>query len=191
MALLMFKARDIVDDGYVYQNPSGLLFGFFILFVFICTLSISLFCIRRRRAMQQMALLPTHQRRGHQRSLTITTTPVYPGQDKVYVYDEKMNMIGSSNCRPDSPVPEIRITFPDEIDQTSGQKTSGRVVVVRITDSGTVGMEPFHPEQLPPYQKADNGRFQSLELDRLGGLRERDGQAQTQAQAQPTQSRWA
>lgn len=183
----MFNSRDITDDGYVYDGPSSLLFGFFVLFLFTCALSVSLICFRRRRAMRQMALLPTHQRRGHQRSLTITTTPVYSGQDKVYVYDEKMNMIGSSNCRPDSPVPEIRITFPDEVDQASGQKTSGRVVVVRITDSGTVGMEPLHSEQLPPYQKADNGRFQSLDLDRMGGLRERDGQPQTQ----PPQSRWA
>lgn len=175
----MFHSRDVVgDDGYVYESPSGLLFGFFILFLFVCAVSISLVYLRRRRALRQMALLPMHQRRGHQRSLTITNPPAYTGQDKVYVYDDKMNMIGSSNCRPDSPVPEIRITFPDEIDQSSGQKTSGRVVVVRITDSGTIGMEPLHPEQLPPYQKADNGRFQSLELDRIGGLRERDGQPQ-------------
>lgn len=186
MFVSMFNRRDVSNDGYVYQSPSGLLFGFFILFLFTCTLSVTLIYIRRRRAMRAMGLLPTHQRRGHQRSLTITTPPVYSGQDKVYVYDDKMNMIGSSNCRPDSPVPEIRITFPDEVDQSSGEKTSGRVVVVRITDSGTVGMEPLHPEQLPAYQRTDHGRFQSLDLNRLGGLRERDGQPQPQPQP-----RWA
>lgn len=182
MALSSFHSRDVTDvsnDDSTYNTPNGLLFGFFLLFVFACALSVSLFYIRRRRVVRQMALLPTYQRRGHQRSLTITSTPAYTGQERVYVYDDKMNMIGSSNCRPDSPVPEIRITFPDEVDQTSGQKTSGRVVVVRITDSGNIGMEPLQPEQLPPYQKADNGRFQSLELDRIGGLRERDGQPAT------------
>lgn len=189
MATFSLRARDMSDgsdDDYVYDPPNGLLFGFFILFLFACGVSFSLFYLRRRRFLRQMALLPTHQRRGHQRSLTITSTPAYTGQERVYVYDDKMNMIGSSNCAPDSPVPEIRITFPDEVDQASGQKTSGRVVVVRITDSGNVGMEPLHSEELPPYQKADNGRFQSLDLDRLGGLRE----AQEQQTASQSQPRW-
>lgn len=188
MAVLSFHSRDTLDSSNNdsdYDAPSGLLFGFFLLFLFACGLSISLFYLRRRRVVRQMALLPTHQRRCHQRSLTITSTPAYTGQERVYVYDDKMNMIGSTNCAPDSPVPEIRITFPDEVDQTSGQKTSGRVVVVRITDSGNVGMEPVQQEQLPPYQKADNGRFQSLELDRLGGLREEQTQSTSQLQ-----SRW-
>lgn len=181
------KQRDISDDDYEYDSHSGLLFGFFVLFMFACAVSVSLIYLRKRRLARQMALLPTHQRRGHQRSLTITTTPAYAGREQVYVYDEKMNLIGGSNCRPDSPVPEIRITFPDEVDQESGQKKSGRVVVVRITDSGSVGMEPLQSEQLPPYQQADAGRFQSLELDRLGGLREREGNA-TPAHPQP---RWS
>lgn len=190
MALSDLRSRDTsddIDDDYVYDAPNGLLFGFFVLFLFACGVSISLLYLRRRRRVaRQMALLPTHQRRGHQRSLTITSTPAYTGQERVYVYDDKMNMIGSSNCAPDSPVPEIRITFPDEVDQTSGQKTSGRVVVVRITDSGNVGMEPVHQEQLPPYQKADNDRFQSLELDRIGGLRE----GQSQSTPSQSQTRW-
>lgn len=190
MDVSSFRARDLgagSDDDDVYDASNGLLFGFFILFLFSVSLSAGLFYLRRRRVARQMALLPTHQRRGHQRSLTITSTPAYTGQERVYVYDDKMNMIGGSHHGPDSPVPEIRITFPEEVDQASGEKTSGRVVVVRITDSGNVGMEPLLPEQLPPYQKADNGRFQSLELDRLGGLREGEGQSTT---SQP-QTRWA
>lgn len=131
---------------------------------------------------QQMAVLPTHQRRGHHRSLTITTTPAYVGQDKVFVYDEKMNLIANSHGPPNSPVPEIRITFPDEVD-TQGQKMAGRVVVVRITDSGSVGMEPLQQEQLPPYQQADSDRYQSLDLNRMGGLRE--------GTSRPTQPRWS
>lgn len=120
---------------------------------------------------QQAMVLPTYQRRGHHRSLTITSTPAYVGQDRVFVYDEKMNLIANSHGPSNSAVPEIRVTFPDEMDG-QGQKMAGRVVVVRITDSGSVGMEPLHQEQLPPYQQADSERYQSLDLNRMGGLRE-------------------
>lgn len=181
MALSTLLARDFDD---ISDGHDGLLFGFFLLFIFAILTSLSLIYLRRRRLAQQAALLPIHHRRGHQRSLTITTAPAYGGQDKVFVYDEKMNLIANSHGPPDSPVPEIRVTFPDEVDQ-SGQKMSGRVVVVRITDSGSVGMEPLPREQLPPYQQADSGRFQSLDLNRIGGLREGNAQAPT---AQP---RWS
>jgi len=147
-------------------------------------MSVTLMYFRRRRNSQQAVLLPTHQRRGHQRSLTITTAPTHTGQDRVFVYDEKMNLIANSHGPPDSPVPEIRVTFPDEVDQT-GQKMSGRVVVVRITDSGSVGMEPLAQEQLPPYQQADSGRFQSLDMNRIGGLKEET------AREPATQPRWS
>lgn len=161
--------RRDVDDAYGSSNE--LLYGFFVLVLFACLTSVTLLYFRRKRALRQVALLPTYQRRGHQRSLTITTTPVYASQDRVFVYDEKMNLIANSHGPPDSPVPEIRVTFPDEVDQQSGQKMAGRVVVVRITDSGSVGLEPLPQEQLPPYKQADD-RLQSLDLDRIGGLRE-------------------
>lgn len=161
-------SRDVDDE---YDSSNELLYGFFVLFLFACLTSITLLYLRRKRAARQASLLPTYKRRGHQRSLTITTTPVHATQDRVFVYDEKMNLIANSHGPPDSPVPEIRVTFPDEVDQQSGQKMAGRVVVVRITDTGSVGLEPLQQEQLPPYQQADT-RFQSLELDRIGGLRE-------------------
>lgn len=170
------------DDGYDGHN--GVLFAFFVLFMFGILTSITLVYFRRRRFAQQPALLPTHRGRGHQRSLTVTTAPMYAGQDKVFVYDEKMNLIANSHGPPDSPVPEIRVTFPDEVDP-SGQKLSGRVVVVRITDSGSIGMEPLAQEQLPAYQHADPGRFQSLDLNRIGGLREGN------APGPATQPRWS
>lgn len=72
---------------------------------------------------------------------------------------------------PPSPVPEIRITFPEEEDN-DGKRRSGRVVVVRISETGGVGLEPYHDEHLPPYVKDDAERFQSLDLDRIGGLKE-------------------
>ena len=83
-----------------------------------------------------------------------------------------MNLIGSSSNRPGSPVPEIRITFPDEEDRDSGEKKSGRVVRVIISENGHEGLEPLQQDQLPAYQKEDAGKFASLDLNRMGGLRE-------------------
>ena len=70
-------------------------------------------------------------------------------------------------------MPEIRITFPDE-ENEAGKSTSERVVIVRISETGGVGLEPYSDEDLPAYQQSDAERFQSLDLDRIGGLKELD-----------------
>ena len=72
---------------------------------------------------------------------------------------------------PQSPIPEIRITFPEE-EGAAGKRQSGRVVVVRISEQGGLGLEPYNEESLPPYQSSESGRFESLDLDRIGGLKE-------------------
>jgi len=72
---------------------------------------------------------------------------------------------------PDS-VPEIRITFPDEQDE-SGKRKSGRVVVVRVGET-SVGLEPLkEDEQLPAYEKESGERFHSIDMERIGGLKEK------------------
>jgi len=71
---------------------------------------------------------------------------------------------------PDS-VPEIRITFPDEQDET-GRRKSGRVVIVRVGETG-VGLEPLNDEQLPAYEKESSERFHSIDMERIGGLKEK------------------
>ena len=63
----------------------------------------------------------------------------------------------------------FRITFPDDED-VAGKRHSGRVVVLRIGQSGAEGMEPVEQEQLPAYQSSDSGKFHSLDLDRIGGI---------------------
>lgn len=68
-------------------------------------------------------------------------------------------------------MPEIRITFPEEEDEV-GKSKSGRVVVVSISETGGLGLEPYSDEHLPAYQQSDAERFQSLDLDRMGGLKE-------------------
>ncbi|TAQ83711.1 hypothetical protein B7494_g7967 [Chlorociboria aeruginascens] len=125
--------------------------------------------IRRNRAIARQTLPQHNERRSsHHRSLTITTSP-YGRNSSIYVYDEKNSSMNSPTM-PTSPVPEIRITFPDEQDE-SGHRKSGRVVVVRVGDTG-VGLEPLD-EQLPAYEKESGDRFQSLDLKRIGGLKEK------------------
>ena len=67
-----------------------------------------------------------------------------------------------------SPVPEIRITFPEE-DGKNGQ--GGRVVSVRVSEMGSIGLEPYDAEPLPVYERTEQG-FQNLDLERMGGLKE-------------------
>lgn len=125
---------------------------------------------RARKAAETAAQLPLYEKRQSSRRLTITTAP-YKGRESVVVYSEKQGLMGSSPNSPTSPVPEIRITFPDEVDE-SGQRQSGRVVVVRVGDH-SVGLEPV-TEDLPAYQRDASDRFDSLDLDRIGGLKEKD-----------------
>jgi len=89
------------------------------------------------------------------------------------VYDEKSSLTSNSSSPPLSPenVPEIRITFPDEQDE-SGRPKSGRVVVVRVGEHG-VGLEPLRDEQLPAYEKEAGQRFHSIDMERIGGLKEK------------------
>ncbi|KAF2243235.1 hypothetical protein BU26DRAFT_523576 [Trematosphaeria pertusa] len=126
----------------------------------------------RRARKQAEAQLPLYEKRqSNHRRLTITATPYGKGRESVLVFQEKQNLMDNSSSPPPSPVPEIRITFPDEVDE-SGKRQSGRVVVVRVGEH-SVGLEPLQ-EELPPYQRDASDRFDSLDLDRLGGLKEKD-----------------
>ena len=122
---------------------------------------------RGRKQAQADPELPVYEKRqSNVNRLTITAMP-YKGRESVITYSEKQNLMDS----PTSPVPEIRITFPDEVDE-SGKQQSGRVVVVRVGDH-SVGLEPVQ-EDLPAYQRDASDRFDSLDLDRMGGLKEKD-----------------
>jgi hypothetical protein len=138
----------------------------------LCLISV-LCCLRRRRyRAHRLSLLP-HQKYPSQHRLTMSTTSISRDTESRYFIEEKRDPTNSLSILPSSPVPEIRITFPDE-DGSSSKRQCGRVVVLRIADSGAVGMEPLAKEQLPPYQPNDSGRFQSLDLERIGGLKEKE-----------------
>jgi hypothetical protein len=100
----------------------------------------------------------------HSRLVISTHSPVFNEKEAL------MRGVGS----PISPdVPEIRITFPEEVDE-AGKRTSGRVVIVKVGEH-SVGLEPVRDsEELPAYRQQENSRFESLDLDRMGGLKEKD-----------------
>ncbi|KAF9731788.1 hypothetical protein PMIN06_010038 [Paraphaeosphaeria minitans] len=145
-----------------------LLVALLTLFVLAVVLVGSLFFLRRVRQARKNAeaQLPLYEKRqSAHRRLTIQAT-----RESVVVYQERRDLVANSSSPPQSPVPEIRITFPDEVDST-GKRQSGRVVVVRVGEH-SVGLEPLD-EDLPPYER-DGDRFDSLDLDRIGGLKEKD-----------------
>ncbi|EEQ30336.1 hypothetical protein McanMca71_002172 [Microsporum canis] len=162
----IFKRDDGKKNNSNDLNPTlvNLLIALLAIILFTMTLVGILMLLNRRRRMQKrrQSELPLYDKTAHNRRLTITATSY--GQ---CVVDEK----DASSGRPSSPVPEIRITFPEEED-AAGKRTSGRVVVVRIGEKGGIGLEPCN-EDLPPYQSDSTERFQSLDLDRMGGLKEK------------------
>jgi cbb3-type cytochrome oxidase subunit 3 len=124
--------------------------------------------MRRARKEAESAQLPLYEKRQSNHRLTITTK----GRESIVVYQEKQSLMSNSSSPPPSPVPEIRITFPDEVDE-AGKRQSGRVVVVKVGEH-SVGMEPLREDDLPAYERDASGRFDSLDLDRIGGLTEKD-----------------
>ena len=165
-------SSDFSTDDEPPYSMHQLLFVLFTLLLVASLCSLALFFLRRKRLARQASLLPTHRQQfSHHRSPSISNFN-YGKDGSVFVYDEKMNLIHNSSSPPSSAVPEIHITFPDEEGKTGLQQ--GRVVVVHVTDSGSVGMEPLNHENLPPYHKEDADRFQSLDLERIGGLKEKE-----------------
>ncbi|KAI8634835.1 hypothetical protein F5Y19DRAFT_127001 [Xylariaceae sp. FL1651] len=137
----------------------------------------SLLMLRRLRRQQELLnqTLPRYNDMEHEtgrntRRLTIQTPN---GKSSIVVVNGRP-MLADPHSPPHSPsnVPEIHITFPDEQDE-HGRSKNGRVLLVRVGET-TVGLEPLREEQLPAYEKESNNAFYSIDMDRIGGLREKD-----------------
>ncbi|KKZ62482.1 hypothetical protein EMCG_03110 [[Emmonsia] crescens] len=202
------KDSDNNNNGGLNPTTINLLISLLVLILLFLALIGSYLVIRRKRQARQLhqqqqkeSELPMYENQnqnnrrqrggaGRSRRLTISAS----NRDSIYVIgDEKGCHSHSSLSPPHSPVPEIRITFPEEED-AAGRRMSGRVVVVRISEKGGIGLEPFYEERegegedLPPYQSQSSGnnnnnnngggssaeRFQSLDLERMGGLKEKE-----------------
>ncbi|KAL2262195.1 hypothetical protein VTK26DRAFT_2185 [Humicola hyalothermophila] len=132
--------------------------------------------VRRKRQLQTETL-PQYEdvkRTGNHRRLTISTGQANGRSSVIVVNNGGQPMLANPQSPPHSPdnVPEIHITFPDEQDE-QGRRKSGRVVVVRVGDT-TVGLEPLHDEQLPAYEKESSGQFYAIDIDKIGGLKEKE-----------------
>lgn len=165
-------ARD-AHPAPVSQTMINLLIALLVLVIVgLLLVGALLFYRSRRRAQKNKEHgLPMYNEKRNSTASTIShrRTKNRPSAS-IHIYQEKEALINNSNSPPASPVPEIRITFPEEVDE-SGKRVSGRVLMVRVGDT-TVGLEPV-PEKggLPAY--SEDGRFQSLDLDRIGGLVEK------------------
>ncbi|KAG9200647.1 hypothetical protein G6514_006826 [Epicoccum nigrum] len=161
------------EDGDSNNLTVPLLTTLAILVILALVLMAALIWLRNirqaRKEAAQDSTLPIYEKRQSRR-LTITM-PYGKGRESVVLYSEKQDLMNSGASTPTSPVPEIRITFPDEVDE-AGKHQSGRVVVVRVGEH-SVGLEPV-TEDLPAYQRDSADRFDSLDLDRIGGLKEKD-----------------
>ncbi len=139
-----------------------------IIFVAVCFGTMmsfgALYALRRYKAAQQTSLLPVYTKNSN--GLTIDPPPAYSRNSSMTsgsYYDEKHGLNSSGQTTPISPVPEIRITFPDDVDE-QGRHQKGRVVIVKINERGSVGLEPVREDK----------SFFDLDMDQLGGLKEKE-----------------
>ncbi|OAA48242.1 hypothetical protein BBO_02511 [Beauveria brongniartii RCEF 3172] len=176
--------RRLISRGSSSEDGSDKMINAIITILVLAFVSIilisTLYFFRRSRRMQKLRneSLPTYNEASKepmlQHSLTIETK--HNGRSSVVVIGrDGQPMLQNPNSPPDSPdnVPEIHITFPDEHDN-DGQRKSGRVLIVRVGDNAAVGLEPVREEQLPAYEKEAKGQFQSIDMDKIGGLKEKD-----------------
>lgn len=168
--------NDPMSDGALTPTMVNLLIGLLGLLFLGLSLVALLFILRHNRKTRKQSELPLYNesssKTSNHRRLTISATPYGKRSESVYIYNEKTTLMASPLGTPTSPIPEIRITFPEEEDEC-GKRKSGRVVVVRIGETG-VGLEPYQEDDLPPYQNSEGGKFQSLDLERMGGLKEKE-----------------
>lgn len=173
--------RDDDDDDTGNTNVINLLVVVLAIIVALglCLLGVLLVLRRVRQKRMRENSPPQYNdvvqenKRNNHRRLTIQTQN---GRSSVVIYNKDgQPMLANPNSPPHSPdnVPEIHITFPEEEDE-SGKRKSGRVVVVRVGDNATVGLEPLDEEQLPAYEKDSNSHFYAIDMDDIGGLREKE-----------------
>lgn len=181
--------RGLVDD--TNSNLVNLLIALLSL-VFLAMVLLAMYLGLRRMRMKKALLdaeaqaaagLPQYRdvsheikRTGNHRRLTIETKG---GRQSVIVFNrDGQPMLANPQSPPHSPdnVPEIHITFPDEEDHQTGRRKSGRVVVVRLSEGpgSNVGLEPVSDEQLPAYEKESKSQFYSIDMNQIGGLKEKD-----------------
>ncbi|KAI1641035.1 hypothetical protein F4809DRAFT_296254 [Biscogniauxia mediterranea] len=172
----VLASRDVAFDG-----QSDTVINLMIAFLGVAFLGLVLVAVlvmlrraRHQRRMREESLPHyndvKHEEAGNSQRFTIQT----PDGRSSFLVVNGRPMLADPNAPPHSPtnIPQIHITFPDEQDEHGRQK-NGRVVVVRVGDT-TVGLEPVKEEQLPAYEKESSSGFYSIDMDGIGGLKEKE-----------------
>lgn len=177
MSTFSFLGRRDLNMGSG-DSTLNLMIAFLGIVFFSLCLASSLVMLRRIRMQRQRNLedgLPKYQDLEHQQGRNINRLNIHTadGRSSVLLVNGRP-MLSDPNLPPHSPsnVPEIHITFPDEHD-AQGRQQNGRVVVVRVGDT-SIGLEPYKEEQLPAYQKENAGDFYSIDMNQIGGLKEKE-----------------
>jgi len=180
VSLRILVPRDVADG--MSASTVNLMIALLSIVFFGLLLGSALVLLRKLRQQQRMRdqTLPQYndsdmKRAANHRGLTIHTTSGGTMRSSVIVFDrDGQPILANPRSPPHSPdsIPEIHITFPDEQDEQGRQK-SGRVVVVRVGEAGAVGLEPLHNEQLPAYEKESKSQFYAIDMEGIGGLREK------------------
>ena len=177
---------DSHDSTALTPTMVNLLIALLILVIFGILLIAGLMILRSRRTREQRLAQeqaektagsnpefsyntsPRSSHKSNHRRLTVTAAPYGRNSKPIFSYSEKEVLMGDSP--PTSPIPELRITFPEEEDEM-GKRKSGRVVVVSVSDRGSVGLVPLRDEResLPAYEGPG---WKELDLEQLGGLKE-------------------
>ncbi|KAI1463326.1 uncharacterized protein F4812DRAFT_251536 [Daldinia caldariorum] len=171
----ILSRRDL-EMGDEPDKVIDLMIGFLGVAFLALVLVVLLIMMRRAKRERQLQdeTLPQYNDIKHDdgttRRFTIQTAD---GRSSILVVNGRP-MLNDPSSPPYSPnnIPEIHITFPDEQDE-QGHNKGGRVVVVRVGET-TVGLEPVKEEQLPAYEKESSTSFHSIDMDQIGGLKEKD-----------------
>ncbi|KAI9757748.1 MAG: hypothetical protein M1815_000085 [Lichina confinis] len=180
--LHLLRARDDAPSEGMSLTPTmiNLTIVLLVLVLLMFVLATVLFVMRRRRRRrltEKEDFCGSDEKRSTKgfgySALKTKSGPFGRRPKSLHVYQEKRILIENSSPPPSSPdcVPEIRLTLPEEHDG-SGRRMSGRVVVIRVGETG-VGLEPLREESSPASQSPRSERFQSIDLERIGGLKER------------------
>jgi hypothetical protein len=168
--------RELSDSSSFDDSTMNAMIALLALVLSGLLLTLALMMLRRHRQQLLDQQLPSYndienEAGRNTRRLTIQTPN---GMSSIVVVNGRP-MLADPHSPPNSPknVPEIHITFPDEKDE-HGRHKNGKVLLVRVGDT-TIGLEPLRDEQLPAYEKQGNNDFYSIDMDRIGGFKEKDG----------------
>lgn len=152
--LLHLVARG--DDHELQYTPTmiALVITLLVLAIVALLAVMTLYFLRlRRRSMKEQLPVYDEKRSSSSSSIANHRRVAVRPSESIIVYQEKQSLIANSEAPSSSPVPEIRV------------------------GEHSIGLEPLSDDKLPAYQKDESDRFQSLDLERIGGLREKELEA--------------